>query len=411
MTLNLEQHFVEKAPSNWRKEAILRFNQVGLPNRQDEAFGYLPFSQLYKENFGLAAHAELTKEEVAKYRLPECAGQFLVFANGKFRPDLSEQEAIPSQIVILPFKEAMGPYGQFLQARLMRSLKEEKDPFALLNAATFEQGLFIYVPPKIRLEKPIQCIHLTTGEEPALLTARLQLFIGSESELDLITQTFGEGGHLIADVVDVALEERAQLRQWQLLLPSSESWIFSSGRATLKQESSYKVLTYTRGAQSVRQDFQFSLQGENSSVELRGLAQLEENHQAHVNVTVDHRAPHTRSEQLYKQILDDVAQGSFMGRILVQPIAQKTQAYQLNKNLILGARAQAFSKPNLEIFADDVKASHGATVSQLDETELFYLKTRGLSDLEARQLLTEGFSREILSQIPFESLQKIIYGL
>jgi Fe-S cluster assembly protein SufD len=197
------------------------------------------------------------------------------------------------------------------------------------------------------------------------------------------------------------------VRHFQLTLPDTESWAFTNVRATLRKESSYKLLTYTRGSKSVRQDYQFSLLGEGALVELKGLAELSGQRQAHTSVLVDHQAPHTRSQQLYKQILTDAAQGSFMGKILVQPLAQQTQAYQLNKNLILSPRAQSFSKPNLEIFADDVKASHGATVSQLDEAQLFYLKTRGLSDDEARALLISGFSKEIISQIPLWILKSI----
>lgn len=406
MKLGLEEHLksAKSTTLSWRKKALARFQEIGLPSRSDDAFQYLPLSQLYQEHFAKPLPAEITHGEICTHCLPECKGQLLVFVNGQFHPELSQKEALPRELVILPLKEAFGPYGQFLQSRLMRALQEEKDPFALLNSALFEQGLFLYIPPKMHLERPLQILHLTTDEHPALLTPRLQLFIGAGSEVNLISETVGKGAHLITDVVDISLEEGAQLRHWHLATPSKESWSFSSMRATLKRDSNYQILTYTRGAKTVRQDFQFSLLGENASVDLKGLAELSEHRGAHTVVLVDHGAPHTRSNQLYKQALADVSQGSFQGKIYVRPIAQKTEAYQLNNNLILAPRAQAYSKPNLEIFADDVKASHGATVSQLDEQQLLYLKTRGLSDEEARLLLVNGFSREILSQIPFSSL-------
>ncbi len=409
MLLGLEEH-LQILPSTapiWRKKALSRFQEIGFPSRHMESFQYIPLSQLYGESFTIPSPISLPQEEIRAYLLPECQGQSLVFVNGHFCPDLSQREALPPQIVILPLQNALGPYGQFLQSRLLRSLQEEQDPFALLNGALFDLGLFIYIPAKIRLERPIQCLHFFTGKEPSLITPRVQFFLGKEAEVDWISQTIGTGKHLILDVSDMAIEEGARIRHWQIPSPSKELWLFSNLRATLKRESRYQLFTYTRGAKTIRQEFQFSLLEEKASVEIKGLARLQEQNQAHASIFVQHAAPYTRSQQLYKQVLSDVSQGSFQGKILVQPSAQKTEAYQLNRNLILGARAQANSRPNLEIFADDVKASHGATISQVEEEHLLYLKTRGLSDNEARLLLVKSFIREILATIPFPSLQQL----
>lgn len=414
MRAALEEYLkmAEYSSSSWRHLACTRFQKRGLPSRKEEPFHYLPLSQLYQEKLIYPpAPPSVTCAEIAAHLLPECAGQLLVFVNGQFQPTLSQREALPKQLVILPLKEALNAYGYFLKERLLRFVKEEQDSFALLNSALFDQGLFLYFPPNLRLKKPIQCLHFTIGQHVTLSTPRIQLFMGTGSEADWITQTIGSGSHLIADVTDLTLEKGARMRHWQLITPSKESWSFNAIRASLKRDCNYQLLSYTRGAKTVRQDYQFFLQGENSSVKMKCLADLSEQRQAHAFTLVNHGAPHTHSEQLYKQVLADFSQGSFQGKILVEPHAQKTEAYQLNHNLILGNRAQAYSMPNLEIFADDVKASHGATAAQLDERQLLYLKMRGLSEQEARSLLVNGFKREILSAIPFTTLlEKISYA-
>lgn len=407
--LDLVDHFVgcQMASVSWRKMAHSRFQKIGLPTQKEGSFQYLPLSRLSEEGrFAPAEDGAISKGELSAFCLPECRGQYLVMVNGRLRLDLSAIEGFPSSVVILPLPQALGlkskrsPYAPFLSGRLTRQIKEEKDPFALLNSSLFDEGLFLYIPPKTRLDRPIHLLHFTRGKKKMVLTPRVQLFVGAGAKVDLISQTVGSGGHLITEVLDVASEEGATIAHTQLPCPPAEAWFFSSLQGTLARQSSYEMLFYTRGAKTVRQKCQFSLLGEEARVEFKGLASLEGANQGHLCTLVSHEAPHTRSHQLYKQLLEGNSRGSFEGKIFVDRLAQKTEGYQLCKSLLLGEHAQANSKPNLEIFADDVKASHGATVFQLDAQQLLYLKTRGLSEEESRQLLIEGFTHEILSLIP-----------
>lgn len=409
MRTALEQQIQMASSSapHWRKRAQTRFREVGWPSREQEAFCYLPLSQLYQEEFGAPSKTSAAPTSHKRFLLPECEGQQLIFIDGFFRPELSLLGGFPKEAIVLPLNEALGPYGQFLQGRLSRSLSEETDPFALLNGLFFEQGLFLYIPPQLKLSRPIQCLHLIQDADPAFLTPRVHLFMGAGASVEWIDQTQGGGGHLIAPVCDAVLEEGAHLRYTHWNLVEKNGWLFHSLRASLKKSASLNALLYTEGAKSSRFEGQIRLQEEGASFSLKGLAQLSGQRQAHAHLLVEHRAPYTRSEQLYKQVLDDQTQGSFEGKILVRPEALKTEAYQLNKNLLLGPRAQAFSKPNLEIYADDVKASHGATAAQLDDQQLLYLQMRGLSSETARRLLVDGFSREILAQIPYPTLQRL----
>ena len=207
------------------------------------------------------------------------------------------------------------------------------------------------------------------------------------------------------DFLDVFLEEKASFSHVFSNENPCSSWGFSSFRATLKKESRLNSSFITFGSPGFRRDYFISLVGEGSEAHLKGLTVLGDRAQSHVNIHMDHSAPSCLSRQLFKNVLAAQSISSFTGKIYVSRAAQKTEAYQLNKNLLLSDQATANTKPNLEIFADDVKASHGATVSQLDEEQIFYLRTRGVSLPTARSLLTIGFCQEILDMVEIASLR------
>jgi Fe-S cluster assembly protein SufD len=210
--------------------------------------------------------------------------------------------------------------------------------------------------------------------------------------------------------MDVSLDENAAFTHTQTVFGHIDHWFFDAFRATLKKHSRLQCHMATSGSKTVRHSYKVALNGENAEADLKGIWMLSGRRQSHVHVQMEHHAPECRSMQLFKGINADASQSSFEGKILVQPEAQRTQAYQLNNNMLLGEYALANSKPNLEIFADDVKASHGATVAKLDPSQLFYLKTRGLSEPLAKALLLQGFCREIIDAIPSDSLRNDILG-
>jgi Fe-S cluster assembly protein SufD len=213
---------------------------------------------------------------------------------------------------------------------------------------------------------------------------------------------------------DVALEEGARCSYSALLEGAKQGWHFDYLRATLKRSSTFKGVSWTSGGKTMRQDMHLMLAGENAEVDLRGGWLLEEKHQAHTHVRIDHQFPHCRSLQRFKGVVKGNSRSSFAGKICVAKEAQKTEAYQVNHNLVLDKGAIAYSMPNLEIFADDVKASHGSTVSQIDPTQLFYMQTRGIDECTAKKWLTMGFCQEIINQISIEGVrcqaQQIVQG-
>jgi Fe-S cluster assembly protein SufD len=273
-----------------------------------------------------------------------------------------------------------------------------------------QDGIFIYVPPKTVIEGPLQILNLISSSEyPSLIQPRLQLFLGSCSELQLVHSPLflAETGHFLNSVADFSIEDNARLKYIQIThrMPSP-IWNFEAVRASLKSSSSFQSVHLGHGCAALRSDYRVTLKGENAETDLSGLWKLKQKREAHAHVLIEHQAPHCHSMQLFKNVLADLSRSSFEGKILVRREAQKTEAFQLNNNLLLNEGAMANSKPNLEIFADDVKASHGATVGQLDLEELFYLKARGLSSQAAQQLLIHGFCQEVIDKIGIPSLRQ-----
>lgn len=385
-----------------------RFLALGLPTRTTDVYKYIKLKTLYSNNFVVSIPSTLTSAQIAAHILPNCEKSCLVMVNGEYVPELSNITGLPSNVVAMPLTRAMRTYGTFLNNQWTRTIADEKDPFAALAMALAKDGLFLYVPPKSIIETPVQVLHLVdAGEQKIMVTPRLQVFVGSQSQIDLYQSHvhLSGAGYWINQCVDVAIEESSHVRYTQVMMDLPEDvWLFDAVRAGCKANSTIKTVGVTAGALTVRNDYRMTLLGENAEVELDGVWMLSRACEAHAHVLVDHQAPHCRSRQLFKGVLKDDSRSSFEGKILVRQEAQKTDAFQLNNNLLLSPGAHADSKPNLEIFADDVKASHGATVGQLDEEQLFYMRSRGFSSVDAKNILVYGFCKEVMERVALPTL-------
>ncbi len=366
------------------RRAWERFSALGLPSKEKEVYRYVRLSDLYSHSFGMA-------DRVIPSLKPE-EGR-IVFVNGRYVEPLSTP---PSGLVALPFKAALKTYGAFLNPRTAAQIKEERDAFAALNGALAHDALFVYLPPKSASR--FEVVHLVTEHtDPVITTPRLHICAGKEAEAKCFL--VHKGPHWVNSFVDIALDERAAVTLTTVMDHTPESWQFDAIRATLKRESRLKTYAISNGGATVRQDYHVKLLEPGAEAALYGVCHVGDRRHHHVHVLMEHVAPHCRSFQHFKNVLKGISRTSFEGKIYVHQAAQKTEAYQQNPNLILGSKAFANSKPNLEIFADDVKASHGSTVGQLDEEQLFYLKTRGVPQEVAKSLLVQGFCQEILDQI------------
>lgn len=337
------------------RAAWQKFVQLGLPTRKNEHYRYVRLKGLSFE-----------KRE----------GEFTI-------------ENVPEEVMILPLEGAKQMFGALLHNRFEKWLQLEKDPFACLNAALSTEELFFYAPP--RSEVAFSILH--AGEE-GLLLPRLHIHVGKHAEVNLTLDQKGIG--TVNRFVDFTLEEGAQVK---LHMRAHAERQIDTIRVSLKQNSTFKSVNAMKNTAFQRQDYAVSLLGENSFVELFGVSELDNDNQAHTNVFVEHVAPHATSSQKFKGIVKGRARASFEGKIYVHQKAQQTNAYQMSNYLILDSKASANSKPNLEIFADDVKASHGATIGQIDKEHLFYLQSRGLAKKDAEKLLIQGFVQEIYDKI------------
>jgi len=405
---HLQEHF-QKVPgkSHFREKSWQKFLELGLPCKSDSSFQYVRLRDLYSSTFQpVVDEVTLSKAELHDAILPECAHSHIVFVDGVYTPSLSDTSGLPPQAVVLSLEEAFSSHGSFLQGHLTRFLKEEKDPFACLSLSLNRRGVFLYLPPKIEAGAPLQCLHVTTGKLPQLSSSHLHLVLGAQSLLRCVvtSKQEAESPHLHLPMMQISLEEGAHLDLFTLV--EGSSWQMQTVRATLKRDARLHSLSMTVGGRAARQSYRIALKGENSEAHLNGLWMLDKNFAAHTHATIEHQAPHTRSMQRFKGVLKGFSHSSFEGKILVEQQAQKTEAYQLNNNLILSPGAIAYSKPNLEVFADDVKASHGATVSQVDEKQLFYLRARGIDLKAARELVIAGFCREMIDAIPYAGLHQ-----
>lgn len=352
---------------NYRKKGWDLFEGIGLPKPKQEAFQYLTKKLIFPK----PATRKVDQKEKRKG---------LVFVDGFFEEGLSE---IPAPIVCMGIEQGIKTYGLFLQTRFTYGLAKENDPFAALNAAFFGRGAFLYVPPKCKAALHLH--NLYTAKEMA--SPRLHIYLGRNASLKL-TQS-GEGSFgFVNSFIDIVLDSGSEC-----VWIDETAGDFQAVRATLKRDSKMKAVLL---GNHLRSSIRMELTEENSEANLFGLTRLEGTEESHIHAHIEHISPNTRSRQHVKSVLKDKSRFSFEGKIYVRPEAQKTESYQLNNNLILSDEAVANAKPNLEIFADDVKASHGATTGKLDEEELFYLRTRGLDLKLAQEWLIEGFCKEIL---------------
>lgn len=403
---NLKDMLQKARARAWEKYLIL-----GLPSKKTEVYRYIKLRHLFSSYAAAKQEFNLAFEDLASWIYPECLQSVIIFVNGSYRSDLSRIQALPSNVVVSSLSEASRTFHAFLTNQWTKSVKEERDPFVALNGALHDEGLFLYLPPQCVVKTPIQILNFIShkGEDPMLVMPRIHVMVGKQAQVSLASSTCvaGQTKYGINQVFELSLEEGAQVQVMQTSdAEEGNGWHFEALRASLKRDSLLKTIYISEGSLTTRYDYRTTLEGENAEASLNGVWMLKDKREAHTHVLMEHQAPHCRSNQLFKGVLNHFSRSSFEGKIFVQQEAQKTEAFQLNSNLLISDHAHADSKPNLEIFADDVKASHGATIGQLNFDEIFYLTTKGIPQAMAKNLLINGFCKEVIEMISIPSLQE-----
>lgn len=405
-----------KALSN---EAFDIFNQSGLPTYKLEEWKYTNISSLFDKNYQFSKDKpkeEITAIQLQALNLPgQNEANVLYFINGKFAAHLSEISASEKELIILPLADAAnGTYQNIVAEHLGSSSKYLKDGLHALNTAFIQDGVFIYLPKGQQANLPLYLHHVTdavTGN--TLSQPRSLVYLAEDSNLQLIETytTLGSMDSFNNEVMEIVLEENAYLSYYKIQNDGPNSAQVSSTQIHQIGKSYVQTLTVSLNGGVVRNNLNLILDAAGNETHLYGLSLLKGNSHVDHHTLVDNKQPNCFSNQLYKGIADDTATGIFSGRIIVQPDAQKTNAYQSSKNIILSERASMNAKPQLEIFADDVKCSHGCTVGQLDEEAMFYLRARGIPLKTAESLLLQAFASDILEQIKLEPLRKHVEQL
>lgn len=398
---------------SWRsslaQKAFETFEKSGFPTTRDEDWKYTNVAPVIKQNYVLANGAG-TRDDISTWLLPEAEKSRLVFIDGVFSPALSDTTGLPAGVVIGNLAElsheAIGAtYGSLAGS--------DTDAFTALNTAVSQAGAFILIPRGKVVETPIQLLfaNLAAG---AISNPRV-LFIAEEGSVSCLIESFAgksnESASLTNAVTEIYVAKDANLRHFRIQEEALSGYHIGSISVNQEQASHYVNCAISLGASLCRQTLNVRISGSNSETVLDGLYLGTGKQHVDNHTTIDHACRHSSSSQLYKGILDDSARAVFNGRVFVREGALLTDAKQLNKNLLLSPNAHVDTKPQLEIFADDVKCAHGATVGQLEDDELFYLRSRGLGLDKARALLTYGFAEDVISRITVKSVKKRLDSL
>jgi Fe-S cluster assembly protein SufD len=397
--------------SEKRQAAFERFREKGFPSVKDEDWRFTNIASYLKEDYNIAAPVSDNKA-VLQDLLHSCIVEGwdvyrIVLVNGRMDHSLSELPEDGSA-VICPLSEVT--HTEQFSKHLGRDLNIDSYPFAALNTAFYEDGLYVEVKAGSWPSKPLHVIHLYTAGVPTLFQPRHLVILHCQAELSFMESTAcanGQAAVLVNTVLECYLEEGARLTHTLLQSGRKGERLVSHTQVSQAKDSRYDNVTISLpSADLIRNQLQVILDGSGSECHLYGLY-LPSDHQLIDNHTVvDHRQPQCQSNELYKGVLRGNARAVFNGKILVRRVAQKTNAFQQNNNLLLGDKALVHSKPQLEIFADDVKCSHGSTIGQFDPESLFYLRARGIGEELAKELLVQAFGADVIDRVSSPAVQR-----
>ena len=394
-----------------RESAMDRFESLGFPTVKDEDWKYTNLAAVAKEKFlPLAVQAELTLEDANRFSYPETAASHIVLVNGEFRPELSQTKDLGDVVVLDLFNATNDArYGKVVRDYLARNANYHDQGLTALNTAFLQSGLFVLIPKDVVLTAPLQITFLTDAGESKPMTFPRVLVVAEENSSAKLIESFvarGEQSYFTNSVVEVVLKDGARLEHVRLQRESLQAVHVGATSAELGRGSSYNSTAINLGAKLARHDVSVVMDHEGSECWVDGLYVVGPDQHSDTHSLIDHKQPYCNSHQLYKGIMDGNGRAVFNGKVFVREGAQKTDALQTNKNLLLSPQARVDTKPQLEIYADDVKCAHGAAVGQIDQDELFYLQARGINPEMGKSLLTYGFAEEVIGKIEIESIRK-----
>lgn len=393
---------------SFREQGLAQLSRQGFPTTKNEDWKYTDVAPIVSSLFAptsLAGRPEL-KTRVEQLVLP---GPRLVFVDGRLSAELSSLEGLFSGVTVKPLRDAVREDAEALEAVLGRRAKAEAHPFVALNAALLEEGAFIQVRSGAVAPSAVQLLFLSSGAgaSPVMASPRIVVVAGANSEAALVETYAGiDGGASFTNAVtEVVLGENARLHHYKLQVETDAAFHVASLHAEQARDSRLASHHFALGGALARNEVHAVFAGEGGECVLNGLYVGSGSQHLDNRTDLDHAVPRCTSRELYKGVLDGRSRGTFHGRVLVRPEAQRTDSSQTNRNLLLSEEALVDTRPQLEILADDVKCAHGAAVGRLDEQALFYLRARGIPRVEAERLLTYAFASEVVGAVTLEPLR------
>jgi Fe-S cluster assembly protein SufD len=391
-----------------RRDAADSFGRLGFPTTRDEEWRFTSVAPITETAFQPAETAAATRAELRPFLVRRLHCTLLVFVNGRFAPDLSSRAALPANSVVGSLGETLASDPGLVDPYFTRCAKHDGQAFAALNTAFAEDGAFIHVPAGAVVQDPIHVLYFTTSQAPVVTHPRTILVVGDHSQVKIVEQYAGAAGdrYFTNAVTEIVGGEQSNVRHYRVQRESLAAHHVSNTAIYLERGAVFTQQSFTLGGALVRNDVSALLDAQHVECTLNGLYLASGRRVVDNHTAIDHARPNCASHEVYKGMLDDHARGVFNGKIFVRQDAQKTDAKQTNQVLLLSDEATIDTKPQLEIFADDVKCTHGATVGQLDEDMMFYLRARGIGKAQARAMLIHAFASDIIDRVSLEPLRE-----
>jgi len=396
-----------------RESAMAAFQSLGFPTRRHEEWKYTDLKPLRDHAFALAEDraSALSPERIDELAIPGLDGHRLVFVDGHFQAALSSCDELPDGVTVMSLAEAIRDRRELIEPRLGRLADHEADAFTALNTAFIEDGVVVHVPENVTVDRPIQVLSITTGHDQPIATHPRNLILAERNATVTVIEHYvglGENLYLTNAVTELFADERATVHHYLIERESERALNVSTLKIHQGESSDVHSHTALLGGSITRNNVHPILDGSAAHCLINGLyiGHTDQHHDNHMRV--EHRKPGCDSRQYYKGILTDKAHGVFTGRIVCHKEGQQTDAVQTNRNLLLSDEAQINARPQLEIYADDVKCTHGATTGQIDPAELFYLRSRGIPEQTARAMMIYAFAGEMLDRVPLEPVVELL---
>ena len=387
-----------------RRSGLEAFESEGLPTRKHEEYKYTNLQDLATHPFVLARPTASVQGSVLDRWVPQEAVCF-VFVDGFFSPALSRYDEISEFIEFQALSD--GLLKSTAQPSVIQPAHASDDVFDRLNTALFQDGVHLKIKDHAEIEPQIHIVSLFSGQPDVLISPRHRIDIGQCAEVTLVQTSAGldDQACWTNAHTEIHVGQNSQVSYTQIQVDNAQAYHVHNTHVHLSRDSQMECFTLTTGGRLVRNNFNATLDGSGIDITLNGLSTVRGHQHVDHHTVVDHRAPHSVSSQLYKNILTDHGRSVFNGKIFVRRPAQQTNAYQLNRNVLLSRQAEADTRPQLEIFADDVRCTHGATVGPINEAELFYLQSRGMTRDQAISLMSHGFAEDVLATLSDLDLQ------